>query len=127
MEVIQYILKVKNPEHFHEPDYARILYVPEEDVALSCATRETHGGIEYSLLEDQERLDDARAIARGEDPSTDDIAYYDVRKFEYDTNKLQLLIEDVRSKDKLDLKVESGFVDLFRKSACVLISELVAK
>ena len=116
MKVIYFEGYFKSPIHAGQGSRGQYLYVPNEDVCLFKAL-ELDVVQQFGLIRNQNRLNVARSIARGETPSGDNnIIYSNIREFEYDNSKLQALIQDARLQAELQTKVQSGIEELLEQA-----------
>ena len=114
MKVVYFERTEISPIHIHAGSYARVFYVPDEDVLLFAERHGTFGGTQFSLTANESSLDEARAIARGEIPNLDGVAYSNIREFDYEDSRLRALIQDARLKAELEPKVQSGIEGLLK-------------
>lgn len=103
---------MENPIHIHAGSYADCFYIPDENVVLYRQRIGTFGGKDYSLTDKREILDEARAIEKNEPLGKANIAFSNVKEFEYDDSKIKELISNAESKSELEKKVQSGIEDL---------------
>ncbi len=114
MEIIKYKRTVQT-FHIHATFSATCLYVPDEKVVLFSEGRGSFGGVDYSITDRPEMLEEAKALAEGRDPNKGKeapdfggVSYSEAKRFDYDGDKLRQLIKDARLRSELETKVKSG-------------------
>ena len=112
MRVVYYHRYAKSGFHIHAYSSADIFYFPDENSILFREQLGSFGGKDYSLTERQELLDEARSVMQGSGIGLEEAEISNLKEFEYDTEKIKRLIQDARSKSKLEKRVRSGIEEL---------------
>jgi hypothetical protein len=113
MKVFYYHRFARSGFHLHASSAAHIFYIPEENLILFKEQRGTFGGVEYSFTQRKELLEEARSVMQGS--KVEGIEISNPKEFEYDSKKIERLIQDARSKSELEKKVRSGIEELLEK------------
>ena len=116
MKLVYFKRNVDSGIHIHCGFYAKCFFVPDENVVISVEQSGSFGGLSYSLTDNSEILDEAKSIADGNVPEKKGVSYLDIKEFDDCDDYLVLeLIENMRFKKDLDLKVKESFEELLKK------------
>lgn len=108
MEVVYFKIAQRRSNANGKPSIG-CFYVPEEAVILY---KRDHV---YSLTDTPQLLTRTKEIIDGRMLNTTDVTISDIRRFEYNDDKLTKLIRDLRSKTRLERDVRFGIENLFLK------------
>lgn len=101
--------------HATAGNFARLFYVPDEDVILVNEEAGTFETGNFSLFKRPELLGEVKAVLDGKSPGVDGVNYSEPKEFDYDDSILTRLIRDAKAKNEIDLNVEFGIKDLIEK------------
>lgn len=116
MKVVYYKRTALSPTHIHASYHEDMFYIPEREVVLFSETAGTFGDVSFDISKKPEILDEARSIADGKKPELERVEYSNIKTFDYDSKKVDVLIADAIKKQYLDHKVKKGLEGLISKT-----------
>jgi len=92
-----------------------MFFIPKVNVILVKEQIGSFGGLTYTISDRLEILKEANEIAKGKIPKVESVTFTDIKDFDIDDQKLNVLIQNAKLQKELELKVEKGIEMLLEK------------
>ncbi|MBT4334695.1 hypothetical protein HOD61_02665 [archaeon] len=116
MKVLYYekCRNVQNDEH--DAYLLECYYIQKEKIILYNTDENVkYDKLDYLITKEKSHLEEAESILQGNIPLEKHVNYYKIKEFEYDSNSILDLIENIIQKKKLNRKIEKEIYRLTNK------------